>query len=58
MNMLTTNLSNENENIIETKIFELQDEIASLKRKLELQDEKYRYAIRKLKMVALELEND
>lgn len=56
--MLTTNLSNENENIIETKIFELQDEIASLKRKLELQDEKYRYAIRKLKMVALELEND
>jgi hypothetical protein len=39
-------------------IHSLEDEIALLKRKLELLDEKYRYAIRKLKMVALELEND
>jgi hypothetical protein len=43
---------------LEKEIFSLKDEITSLKRKLELLDEKYRYAIRKLKMVALELEAD
>jgi hypothetical protein len=40
------------------ELYQLQDENMMLKRKCEILEEKYRYAIRKLKMVALELEND